>query len=62
MRRILTIALILPVVILPVAGFAAGFDRPIPQPQTDTAEFWFLIASIALIAALVAVQVLVSRR
>ena len=57
MTRILTLALI-----LPLPGFAAGFDRPIPQPQTEAAEFWYLIASIALIGALAAMQVLVSRR
>ncbi len=57
MTRILALALI-----LPLPGFAAGFDRPIPQPQTEAAEFWYLIASIALIGALVAMQILVSRR
>ncbi|MEY8839704.1 hypothetical protein AB9K41_11815 [Cribrihabitans sp. XS_ASV171] len=57
MKRILTLALI-----LPAQGFAAGFDRPIPQPQTETAEFWFLVGSIALVAALAAVQIVVSRR
>lgn len=41
---------------------AASFERPVPQAQTDVAEFWFLVASVALIAALVAVQMLVSRR
>ncbi|MGC9370647.1 MAG: hypothetical protein ACP5DX_14000 [Paracoccaceae bacterium] len=57
MKRILAIALT-----LPAPAFAAGFDRPIPQPQTDAAEFWFLMGSIALIVALAAVQILVSRR
>lgn len=57
MKRLLALALI-----LPMPGFAASFDRPIPQPQTEAAEFWYLIASIALIGALVAMQVLVSRR
>lgn len=42
--------------------FAAGFDRPIPQAQSATAEFWFAIGSIAMIAALGLVQWLVSRR
>ncbi|SDY80064.1 hypothetical protein [Citreimonas salinaria] len=57
MKRLLILALF-----LPLPAFAAGFDRPIPQPQTQAAEFWFLIGSIGLIVALAAVQVLVSRR
>ena len=57
MTRILALALT-----LPVPAFAAGFERPIPQPQTEAAEFWFFLASIALVAALAAVQFLVSRR
>lgn len=47
---------------LPAPALAATFERPIPQPQTESAEIWFLIASIALIVALAAVQILVSRR
>ncbi|KHQ50066.1 MULTISPECIES: hypothetical protein [Mameliella] len=57
MKRLLTIALT-----APAPAFAAGFDRPVPQPQTDVAEFWFLVGSIALILALAAVQWLVARR
>ncbi len=41
---------------------AEGFDRPIPQAQSATAEFWFGLASLALIAALVAVHKIVARR
>ncbi len=41
---------------------AKGLDRPIPQAQSATAEFWFGLACISLVAALVAVQQLVSRR
>lgn len=41
---------------------AAGFDRPIPQAQSATAEFWFAIASVALVVALAAVHRLVARR
>jgi len=48
--------------LIPAPVLAASFERPIPQPQTAMAEFWFLIASIALILALVAVHLLVSRR
>ena len=58
MRRILcTIA-----VFLPAAASAAGFDRPIPQPQSATAEWWFFAASLALLGALLAVFLLVRRR
>ena len=48
--------------LLPVPAAAARFERPIPQAQTDVAEFWFLMASLGLVLALVAVQWLVSRR
>lgn len=41
---------------------AGGFDRPIPQAQSATAEFWYGLACVALIVAMVAVQRLVSRR
>jgi len=42
--------------------FADSFDRPIPQAQSATAEFWYAVACIALIAFMIAVQTLVSRR
>lgn len=42
--------------------FAEAFDRPVPQAQSATAEFWFAIGSVALILALVLVQRLVARR
>lgn len=41
---------------------AAPFDRPIPMPQSATAEHWFAIASIALIGALYVVHRLVKRK
>lgn len=41
---------------------AKSFDRPIPQAQSATAEFWFTLASLALIVALVLVQRMVARR
>lgn len=41
---------------------ADGFDRPIPQAQSATAEFWYALACLALVAAMVMVQRLVSRR
>ncbi|MGC3939698.1 hypothetical protein ACOTTU_17980 [Roseobacter sp. EG26] len=46
----------------PSAVTADGYIRPIPQPQSATAEFWFLAASLALIGALWGVHRLVSRR
>jgi hypothetical protein len=48
--------------LLPASVWAAGFDRPIPQAQSATAEFWFFLASLTLIAALGAVGWLVSKR
>lgn len=62
MKRILLTTMTCLVTLLAAPAFAAGFERPIPQPQTHVAEFWFLMGSIALIVALAAVQVLVSRR
>lgn len=49
-------------VLLASPVWAKSFDRPIPQAQSATAEFWFLIGSVGLIAALAAVQWMVSRR
>jgi hypothetical protein len=43
-------------------AFADAFDRPIPQAQSATAEIWFGIASLALIAALALVNHLVMRK
>ncbi|KJS41874.1 hypothetical protein [Roseovarius sp. BRH_c41] len=57
--RCLTVVLIT-LIALPV--FAKSFDRPIPQAQSATAEFWFALGSIAMIAALVLVQRLVARK
>lgn len=56
-RLIMTLA-----VIAPTSTFAKSFDRPLPQAQTATAEFWFLIASLSLVAALVAVSWMVNRK
>jgi hypothetical protein len=42
--------------------FADAYDRPIPQAQSATAEIWFGIASLALIAALALVNHLVMRK
>ena len=46
----------------PAALLAESLERPVPQPQSATAEFWYLMASLALIAALWAAHMLVSRR
>ncbi|WP_417211702.1 protein NnrT [Antarctobacter sp.] len=43
-------------------AWAEGFDRPIPQAQSATAEFWYALACIALVLAMIAVHRLVSRR
>ena len=56
--RILT--LVLSFIAMPV--LASSFDRPVPQAQSATAEFWFAVGSIGLIAALYLVHRLVSRR
>jgi len=48
--------------LIAVPAFAESFDRPIPQAQSATAEFWYAMACLALLAAMAAVQWLVSRR
>ncbi|SFP19819.1 hypothetical protein SAMN04488056_1296 [Cohaesibacter marisflavi] len=47
---------------LPTLAVSAPYDRPIPQAQSATAEFWFGLASVALIVALYCVHRMVSRR
>ncbi|WP_255008869.1 hypothetical protein [Roseovarius sp. M141] len=47
---------------LPTGALAEAFQRPIPQPQSATAEWWFFAASVALLASLLAVHMLVRRR
>ncbi len=56
--RYLTLA----IVMLPVSALATSYDRPLPQAQSATAEFWFALASVTLIAALYCVHRVVSRR
>ncbi len=48
--------------VLASPAFATGYDRPIPQAQSATAEIWFAIASLALIGALWLVHHLVMRK
>ncbi len=50
------------VVAFATAGRAEDFQRPIPQAQSATAEFWYAMACLTLVAAMAAVQWLVSRR
>lgn len=59
MKRLLFLAAM---AVLPAPARAAAFERPMPQAQSATAEFWFLVASLALVGALVAVGILISRR
>ena len=47
---------------LPSGALAEAFQRPVPQPQSATAEWWFLAASIGLLVSLLAVHLLVRRR
>ncbi len=44
------------------SGMAEAFDRPIPQAQSATAEFWYAMACLMLILAMGLVQWLTSRR
>mgnify|MGYP001264214392 CR=1 FL=1 len=48
--------------LVPAAAQAGVFDRPVPQPQSATAEFWFAASAIALCVALYAVHKMVARR
>jgi hypothetical protein len=54
----------LPLITLILASpvWAEGFDRPIPQAQSATAEIWFALASVTLLAALWLVHRLVMRK
>ena len=49
-------------IIMTTPAFAEAYDRPIPQAQSATAEFWYALACIALVVAMIAVQRLVSNR
>lgn len=52
----------LALVLLPGGASAAPFDRPVPMPQSATAELWFGLASLALIVALWVVHRIVKTR
>lgn len=49
-------------VLLPSAALSEAYKRPIPQAQSATAEFWFLLASIALVLSLWVVNWMIKRR
>lgn len=57
-RTLLALALAL----APLAAAAAGYERPVPQAQSATAETWFAVASLGLLVSLYAVHRLVTRR
>lgn len=48
--------------VLATPALAEAYDRPIPQAQSATAEFWYALACLALVAAMIGVQRLVARR
>jgi len=48
--------------LLPAQVWAEAYNRPVPQAQSATAEFWFFIASLTLVAALISVAFLVHKR
>lgn len=58
MRSLLSILFIL----LPGAVLAEAFDRPVPAAQSATAEFWFALASLSFLVAMVAVHLMVRRK
>ncbi|WP_210528211.1 hypothetical protein [Rubellimicrobium arenae] len=47
---------------LPAVAMAEPFAPPVPQAQTSEAEFWYAVASVAMLLTLLAVQRLVARR
>lgn len=58
MRFFLTLSVLL----TPAIAAAETFQRPIPAPQTTQAEISYLVASILLVMALVAVHWLIARK
>lgn len=45
-----------------IPTLASAFERPIPQPQSATAEVWFGLASLLFCLALYAVHRMVKKR
>lgn len=56
------IVLSLLAVLIALPALSEPFQRPIPQAQSATAEFWYALACIALVLAMAAVHWLVARR
>ena len=54
--------LLLAAILAPATALAEAFQRPIPEPQTAQAEVSYLVASVIMLLALIAVQWLVRRR
>ena len=50
------------VTVFATAAQAEPYKRPIPQAQSATAEFWFFVATIMLLASLYAVHWVITRR
>ena len=50
------------VTVFATAAQAEPYKRPIPQAQSATAEFWFFVATIMLLASLYAVHWVIKRR
>ena len=48
--------------LLPAQVWAEAYMRPVPQAQSATAEFWFFMASLLLVGALITVGWLVHKR
>ena len=57
MYRIVTLAALIPSI-----AFAEAFQPPVPEVQSATAEFWYILASLSLIMALAGAHFLVKRR
>ncbi|KZL03041.1 MULTISPECIES: hypothetical protein [unclassified Pseudovibrio] len=50
--------------LLPLSAMAAvsGYQRPVPQPQSATAELWFGLATVMLVVSLYIVHRVVKGR
>ncbi|EYD76723.1 hypothetical protein Rumeso_01681 [Rubellimicrobium mesophilum DSM 19309] len=55
-------ALILLLTLLPGAALAQAVELPAPPPYSSGDQFWFAVASVAMVVMLAAVHWLVRRR
>ena len=55
-------ALILLLTLLPGAALAQAVELPAPPPYSSGEQFWFAVASVAMVVMLAAVHWLVRRR